>query len=88
MVNDDDTDWAVHDAALPPDVRKVFDLPIALPDFWGYAPGKLGAKPRILWLTPVRQSLTAHQAAKPQASCCYETQHARDAAGNLADGAR
>ena len=30
--------------ALPPDVRKVFDLPEAIKEIWGYAPGTLTFK--------------------------------------------
>ncbi len=42
--------WGDNSAALPPDVRKVSDLPRDFLLFWGFAPGieRVGAQPRTL----------------------------------------
>jgi len=55
----------MNSAALPPDVRKVSDLPGRCQTTnRGYAPG--GHSPKILrQMLTVRPSLTAHQSAEP-----------------------
>jgi len=52
-------------AALPPDVRKVSDLPWCHLNYFGATP-QLRAEPDFILGIPVRQSPTAHQAAQPR----------------------
>ena len=54
-------------AALPPDVRKVADLPLCLTSGWGSAPEELDVA-QILELGQAESpSLSAHRAARPPA---------------------
>ena len=39
-------DAEVKFAALPPDVREVYDLPTSSETFWGYAPVNQGRSPK------------------------------------------
>jgi hypothetical protein len=53
-------------AALPPDVRKVSDLPYCHLNYFGAPPQIRVEAPDLVVGIPVRQSLTAHQAAQPR----------------------